>query len=166
MQRQDHTTCSNLFDTSLGANRYKHWGLVGPLNDTSEPDNFRFPELCAAANWSEAYGRPLAWGWADTHCQNKLPALCRQQSESPAFLVTCVLACLPACLLPSAAAASIGTMRHVTMCSAPYHDAARTDAASLEASPSFNMSAVLTAYHRLRLQPLAPSSATPAPPPT
>ncbi len=59
---------------------------MGPLNDTSEPDNFKFPELCASANWTETYGRPLAWGWADTYCLNKLPALCRQQSEWPGWL--------------------------------------------------------------------------------
>jgi hypothetical protein len=64
--------------------RYKHWGLVGPLNDTSEPNNYKYPELCAAANWTEVYGKPVAWGWSDANCLTKLPGLCRQQGGEPA----------------------------------------------------------------------------------
>jgi hypothetical protein len=54
---------------------------VGPLNDTSEPNNFKYPELCVAGNWTEVYGKPAAWGWSDVNCLTKLPGLCRQQSE-------------------------------------------------------------------------------------
>jgi hypothetical protein len=41
-----------------------------------------FPELCAVANATEAFGKPVAWGWADTRCHATLaPFICRRPGE-------------------------------------------------------------------------------------
>ncbi len=36
-------------------------------------------ELCAAANNSEGYGNPRAWGWASAGCQTAVPFMCKMQ---------------------------------------------------------------------------------------
>jgi hypothetical protein len=53
-----------------------------PATRVKEPNNADFPENCAVANVSEAFGKPLAWGWADTSCNNTLAAfICRRPGE-------------------------------------------------------------------------------------
>jgi hypothetical protein len=58
------------------ASEWLHWGtFVGADGNASEPNNFRPPELCAVANWTEAYDG--AWGWADTRCSNNFTFMCK-----------------------------------------------------------------------------------------
>jgi hypothetical protein len=38
------------------------------------------PELCGVNNFTEVYGAPPAWGWADTDCANEFISMCRIQS--------------------------------------------------------------------------------------
>ncbi len=59
---------------------YKHWGM-DEADSSVEPNNKLGGELCAASNWTQAYGRPSAWGWADTKCNNQLPTMCRLLRE-------------------------------------------------------------------------------------
>ena len=57
---------------------YSHWGMLVPQT-IQEPNNFnRKPELCAAANASQAYDSPTAWGWADQHCSLRFPFMCKK----------------------------------------------------------------------------------------
>ena len=49
-----------------------------PANRVKEPNNAEYPELCATANYSEAFGKPMAWGWADTNCSVLAPFICRR----------------------------------------------------------------------------------------
>jgi hypothetical protein len=62
---------------------YEHWGLYAPdsnpANRMREPNNVNFPEYCAVANYTEAFGKPSAWGWADTRCNStRAPFICRR----------------------------------------------------------------------------------------
>jgi hypothetical protein len=60
---------------------YSHWGIFTPGVGSSqkEPNSLdaNYPLDCAAANFSQAYGAPTAWGWADDKCTNKHIFLCR-----------------------------------------------------------------------------------------
>jgi hypothetical protein len=61
---------------------YEHWGRYQPGQET-EP-NFNLnqpPELCAVANYTQAYFNPAAWGWADDYCLNKHPFMCKMLRE-------------------------------------------------------------------------------------
>jgi hypothetical protein len=63
---------------------YKHWGEAvqpGQAKGVREPDNASGDESCAVANFTEAFGKPARWGWADTQCSNTFVFLCRMQSE-------------------------------------------------------------------------------------
>ena len=59
---------------------YNHWGTYKFESYSSpEPNNGEFPENCAVANFSESYGFPSAWGWADVSCANaKAVVVCRR----------------------------------------------------------------------------------------
>jgi hypothetical protein len=63
---------------------YKYWGeakLPGVAKGVPEPDNAQGDESCAVANYTEAFGKPARWGWADTLCSSTFVFLCRMQSE-------------------------------------------------------------------------------------
>lgn len=62
-----------------GAGFYTHWGTDS--DGAPEPNNMFSPELCAAANSSQTYDNPEAWGWSDTRCNTKLPFICKQTRE-------------------------------------------------------------------------------------
>jgi hypothetical protein len=62
-----------------GAGYYTHWGTDSDGNP--EPNNMLNPELCAAANSSQTYDNPEAWGWSDTRCNTRLPFICKQTRE-------------------------------------------------------------------------------------
>ena len=77
-----------------------------------EPNNINNPEFCAVANFSQTFGTPTAWGWADSTCSNRFPFMCRNYSESLAVRLhvgRCPWpgmlphALWPACLSPLAA---------------------------------------------------------------
>ena len=61
------------FNSSGG---YMHWGYYMPQN-IIEPNDFIPHEHCVGANYTEAWDN--AWGWADTNCYRKFPALCMAQ---------------------------------------------------------------------------------------
>ena len=56
---------------------YSNWGTYsdGSGSSSPEPNNLKSPELCAVANWTEAYGG--AWGWADTRCSTNYTFICK-----------------------------------------------------------------------------------------
>jgi hypothetical protein len=60
---------------------FMHWGYYMPQN-IIEPNDFEPHEMCVGANYTEAYDG--AWGWADTQCFRKFPALCMKAGEWPA----------------------------------------------------------------------------------
>jgi hypothetical protein len=66
-----------------GRSTYQHWGTLTLANGKSrvEPNNLAPPEACAAANASQAYDDPAAWGWADANCALKLPSICKLVGE-------------------------------------------------------------------------------------
>jgi hypothetical protein len=63
-----------------GAGTYTHWG-TDPDDGSNEPNNLSPPELCGAANASQVYDNPEAWGWSDVHCGRKLPFICKAIRE-------------------------------------------------------------------------------------
>jgi hypothetical protein len=69
-------------DRSPGPNgsTYEHWGRYMPGNDP-EPNNYELPpENCGGANYTEAFGNPLAWGWADYSCDQAFTFMCKMAS--------------------------------------------------------------------------------------
>jgi hypothetical protein len=55
---------------------------IRPPRSSPEPNNVDFPENCAVANFTESYGTPLAWGWADASCTNvRAAVICRRLRE-------------------------------------------------------------------------------------
>jgi hypothetical protein len=56
---------------------YSHWGTVVPTG-AKEPDQ---GSTCVAANSSEAFMDPPAWGWSDAACDLALPFMCRRAPE-------------------------------------------------------------------------------------
>jgi hypothetical protein len=56
---------------------YSHWGTVVPTG-AKEPDQ---GFTCAAANASETYQDPPAWGWSDATCDMALPLMCKHAPE-------------------------------------------------------------------------------------
>ena len=61
-----------------------------PANRVKEPNNGDFPELCSVANYTEAFGKPSAWGWADAKCNATLaPFICRRPGGARPQLVGC-----------------------------------------------------------------------------
>ncbi len=58
---------------------YQHWGtlMMGNGRSRPEPNNLVAPELCAAANASQAYDEPSTWGWADANCTIRMPFMCK-----------------------------------------------------------------------------------------
>jgi hypothetical protein len=73
---------------------YMHWGWYLPDIDSPdripEPNNLLIqPEFCAGGNATEAYGKPLAWGWADYNCDQSAPFMCKMQ---PPLVAYCPLA--------------------------------------------------------------------------
>jgi hypothetical protein len=74
-------------DRSPGPNAttYEHWGRYISTENEPEPNNFDFPpESCAGANYTESFGNPSAWGWADWGCDQPFAFMCEVASESPA----------------------------------------------------------------------------------
>jgi hypothetical protein len=51
-----------------------HWGYFMPQN-IREPNNIYLNEDCVGANLTQVYDG--AWGWSDTQCSQRWPALCR-----------------------------------------------------------------------------------------
>ncbi len=45
-----------------------------------EPYALNPPELCGVANYTQVYGAPPAWGWADINCGQSFISMCRIQS--------------------------------------------------------------------------------------
>jgi hypothetical protein len=64
------------FSPGPGGGSYSHWGFSLP-DYKPEPDNASGQELCAAANASQRYDQPEAWGWSDARCSRALPFMCR-----------------------------------------------------------------------------------------
>ena len=58
------------------------------------------PETCAVANASEVYGRPVAFGWSDTRCDNQFYPMCRVNSERPSGSWACLAAAAAGLRLP------------------------------------------------------------------
>lgn len=56
---------------------YQHWGAYQPGN-IPEPNSITGQEYCVAANYSQAYGSPPAWGWSDTACNTQNIFICRK----------------------------------------------------------------------------------------
>jgi hypothetical protein len=64
------------------ASTYEHWGsMVTDVGRLPEPNNAMLSENCAVANYSQAFGNPTAWGWADTQCNNKFLYVCKVNRE-------------------------------------------------------------------------------------
>jgi hypothetical protein len=59
------------FDMEAG---YSHWGVTVP-DYVPEPSK---NASCSVANASEAFDRPLAWGWSDATCTDLFPFVCRK----------------------------------------------------------------------------------------
>jgi hypothetical protein len=59
---------------------YREGGL-----SAAEPNELEdnFPLDCAGANFTQTYGSPKAWGWADTNCNSSRIFMCRKASELP-----------------------------------------------------------------------------------
>jgi hypothetical protein len=74
------------FSPVSGPGTYTHWG-TDPDDGTKEPNNLNAPELCGAANASQVYDNPEAWGWSDAHCTRRLPFICKAIRE---WCTTCV----------------------------------------------------------------------------
>lgn len=58
---------------------YQHWGSY-PVDATTslpEPNNIDNPEYCAVANYSQRYGAPQVWAFADANCGIRAPFICR-----------------------------------------------------------------------------------------
>jgi hypothetical protein len=58
---------------------YQHWGSY-PLDASSslpEPNNIDNPEFCAVGNYSQRYGAPQVWAFADANCGIRAPFMCR-----------------------------------------------------------------------------------------
>lgn len=53
-----------------------------------EPNNMVPPELCVVANYTEAYGTPPAWGWADTGCGGRHIFICRKLAPRGYYYTT------------------------------------------------------------------------------
>jgi hypothetical protein len=56
-------------------------GLKEPNNASPKKNEF-----CGAANFSQRFDSPVAWGWADQPCDVQLPFMCKQQPLGSAFL--------------------------------------------------------------------------------
>ena len=52
------------------ASIYTNWAAT-------EPNNGRSNELCSIGNWTMRNGTVETWGWQDTQCQARLPAICK-----------------------------------------------------------------------------------------
>ena len=66
------------------ASAYMAWGTWRPLQGSStqqEPNNNPVPENCAVGNWTERHQSPQVFGWADTFCGGKFPAICKRRRE-------------------------------------------------------------------------------------
>jgi hypothetical protein len=65
---------------------YVHWGTTVP-DGIKEPNNAspKRNEMCAAANYSQAFDSPMAWGWADQPCATQLPFMCKEQPLGSAY---------------------------------------------------------------------------------
>ena len=59
---------------------YRHWGTMVP-SGVKEPYQADPPESCMVANYTEVYGKPIAWGWSDTKCSDAHYPMCRVNSE-------------------------------------------------------------------------------------
>ena len=71
-------------DRSAGpdAGTYEHWGRYISLGNEPEPNNYDAPpEYCGGANWTESFGNPSAWGWADYNCDQPFVSMCKLSSE-------------------------------------------------------------------------------------
>lgn len=71
---------------SPSSSNYVHWGTNMP-DGVKEPNNAspRRNEFCAAANYSQSFDSPFAWGWADNPCTAQLPFVCKAQPPGSAF---------------------------------------------------------------------------------
>ena len=82
---------------------YSHWGTFRLEGfSTPEPNNGNYPELCAVANHSQAYGSPAAWGWADVPCAFEAAVVCRRLREWPRLRLFLLPSVLADCLLLAA----------------------------------------------------------------
>jgi hypothetical protein len=52
------------------ASIYTNWA-------SGEPNNGRPPELCSTGNWTTRNGTVETWGWHDSQCTLRLPAICK-----------------------------------------------------------------------------------------
>lgn len=73
------------FTPGPNTSTYRHWGWYLPSLDgpdrVPEPNNLLMPpEYCAGGNASQAFGNPAAWGWADYHCDEEAPFMCKIQA--------------------------------------------------------------------------------------
>ena len=48
--------------------------------EPNDVENF-YPYSCAGANYTQAYGAPAAWGWADTDCTKAYIFMCKNASK-------------------------------------------------------------------------------------
>ncbi len=68
----------------LNAAGYQSWGTFSSLLGTvtePEPNNNPIPQNCAVGNWTERYKSPSVFGWADTFCGGRFPAICKIRRE-------------------------------------------------------------------------------------
>jgi hypothetical protein len=90
-RRTQPTTCCSCrwLDGSPapGGSSYIHWGISLP-DGAKEPNNAspKKNEFCAAANYSQQYDSPPAWGWADQACEHQMPFMCKKQPLGSSFL--------------------------------------------------------------------------------
>jgi hypothetical protein len=62
---------ATMYDESSGnVTFYTNWA-------TGEPNNIRSSELCSVGNWTMRNGSVETWGWQDSQCQVRLPAICK-----------------------------------------------------------------------------------------
>jgi hypothetical protein len=78
-------------------------------DNIAEPSNTFGNEKCAVANWTETYGMPPAWGWADTLCNQQFVPMCRML-RGWRVLVACYV--LAACWLRAGCIGTSGLGQH------------------------------------------------------
>jgi hypothetical protein len=59
---------------------YKEGSMLA--KEPNELDD-NYPLDCVGGNYTQAYGSPKAWGWADSKCTNPQIFICRNNSGWP-----------------------------------------------------------------------------------
>jgi hypothetical protein len=85
---------------------YKHWGTYMPGRVAEPNKQSAGPELCAAANRSQAYTD--AWGWSDEACTLKMPSICEssgwpstsRRATAPLLTLVCTADAAAVCVPP------------------------------------------------------------------